>query len=153
MRDMKAQLTRCPVFGSQKAQATAFNPELFAQYGEAVQDLEVRPATLEDACMTLVKEYEDDCASRDRRGHPGREARRHPASAVAHLSARPVQLLFFPAVTIRAVPDARPAHPRHDVLPRHQLVPACGLLHPVSAQAGSPIAPKPDEPSRPECGD
>jgi len=50
------------------------------------------------------------------------------------------QLLFFPAVTIRAVPDVRPARPRHDVLPRHQLVSACGLLHPVRAQAGSPIA-------------
>src|SRR5215469_322653 len=96
MRDMKAQLTRCPVFGSQKAQATAFTRELFAQYGEAVQDLEVGPATLEDAYMTLVTEYEDDCASRDRRGHPGREARRHPASAVAHLSARPVPATVLP---------------------------------------------------------
>src|SRR5215467_8103170 len=90
MRDMKAQLTRCPVFGSQKAQATAFHGTVRAQ------DLEVRPATLEDACMTLVKEYEDDCASRDRRGHPGREARRHPASAVAHLSARPVPAAVLP---------------------------------------------------------
>jgi ABC-2 type transport system ATP-binding protein len=40
------------------SEATAFTRELFAQYGEAIEDLEVRRATLEDAYMALVKEYE-----------------------------------------------------------------------------------------------
>ncbi|HEY3883383.1 MAG TPA: ABC transporter ATP-binding protein [Trebonia sp.] len=38
--------------------ATAFTRKLFAQYGEAVEDLEVRRASLEDTYMALVKEYE-----------------------------------------------------------------------------------------------
>jgi ABC-2 type transport system ATP-binding protein len=32
--------------------------KLFAQYGEAVEDLEVRRANLEDTYMALVEEYE-----------------------------------------------------------------------------------------------
>ena len=38
--------------------ATKFTRELFAQYGESVEDLEVRRASLEDAYMALVREYE-----------------------------------------------------------------------------------------------
>jgi ABC-2 type transport system ATP-binding protein len=38
--------------------ATAFTRKLFAQYGEAVEDLEVRRASLEDTYMALVREYE-----------------------------------------------------------------------------------------------
>jgi ABC-2 type transport system ATP-binding protein len=39
-------------------EATKFTRELFAQYGESVEDLEVRRASLEDAYMALVREYE-----------------------------------------------------------------------------------------------
>ena len=39
-------------------EATAFTRKLFTQYGEAVQDLEVRRANLEDTYMALVQEYE-----------------------------------------------------------------------------------------------
>jgi ABC-2 type transport system ATP-binding protein len=39
-------------------QATKFTRELFAHYGEAVEDLEVRRASLEDTYMALVQEYE-----------------------------------------------------------------------------------------------
>ena len=38
--------------------ATRFVRELFAQYGEAVADVEVRRASLEDTYMTLVREFE-----------------------------------------------------------------------------------------------
>jgi ABC-2 type transport system ATP-binding protein len=38
--------------------ATKFTRELFAQYGEAVEDLEVRRPNLEDTYMALVQEYE-----------------------------------------------------------------------------------------------
>jgi ABC-2 type transport system ATP-binding protein len=38
--------------------ATKFTRELFAQYGEAVEDLEVRRPSLEDTYMALVQEYE-----------------------------------------------------------------------------------------------
>ncbi|HEY3262884.1 MAG TPA: ABC transporter ATP-binding protein [Pseudonocardiaceae bacterium] len=38
--------------------ATRFVRELFAQYGDAVDDLEVRRASLEDTYMTLVREFE-----------------------------------------------------------------------------------------------
>ena len=39
-------------------EATAFTRKLFAQYGAAVEDLEVRRASLEDTYMALVEEYE-----------------------------------------------------------------------------------------------
>jgi ABC-2 type transport system ATP-binding protein len=39
-------------------EATKFTRQLFAQYGEAVANLEVRRASLEDTYMTLVQEYE-----------------------------------------------------------------------------------------------
>ena len=39
-------------------EATGFTRKLFAQYGEAVEDLEVRRASLEDTYMALVREYE-----------------------------------------------------------------------------------------------
>jgi ABC-2 type transport system ATP-binding protein len=39
-------------------EATKFTRELFAQYGEAVDDLEVRRPNLEDTYMALVQEYE-----------------------------------------------------------------------------------------------
>jgi ABC-2 type transport system ATP-binding protein len=39
-------------------EATAFTRKLFAQYGEAVEDLEVRRASLEDTYLALVEEYE-----------------------------------------------------------------------------------------------
>ena len=39
-------------------EATTFTRELFAQYGEAVEDLEVRRASLEDTYMALVMEHE-----------------------------------------------------------------------------------------------
>jgi ABC-2 type transport system ATP-binding protein len=39
-------------------QATAFTRTLFAQYGESVDDLEVRRPNLEDTYMALVQEYE-----------------------------------------------------------------------------------------------
>jgi ABC-2 type transport system ATP-binding protein len=39
-------------------EATAFTRTLFAQYGEAVEDLEVRRPSLEDAYLALLKEYE-----------------------------------------------------------------------------------------------
>ena len=39
-------------------EATAFTRKLFTQYGEAVEDLEVRRANLEDTYMALVQEYE-----------------------------------------------------------------------------------------------
>ena len=38
--------------------ATTFVRELFAQYGEDVDDLEVRRASLEDAYMALVQQHE-----------------------------------------------------------------------------------------------
>jgi ABC-2 type transport system ATP-binding protein len=38
-------------------EATSFTRKLFAQYGEAVEDLEVRRANLEDTYMALVREY------------------------------------------------------------------------------------------------
>ena len=40
------------------AEATKFTRELFAQYGEAIENLEVRRASLEDTYMALVQEYE-----------------------------------------------------------------------------------------------
>jgi ABC-2 type transport system ATP-binding protein len=40
-------------------EATPFTRKLFAQYGEAVEDLEVRRANLEDTYLALVKEYEN----------------------------------------------------------------------------------------------
>jgi ABC-2 type transport system ATP-binding protein len=40
------------------ADSTRFAGELFGQYGEAISDLEVRPASLEDAYMSLVREFE-----------------------------------------------------------------------------------------------
>ena len=40
-------------------EATAFTRKLFAQYGQAVEDLEVRRANLEDTYLTLVEEYEN----------------------------------------------------------------------------------------------
>ena len=39
-------------------EATSFTRTLFAQYGEALEDLEVRRANLEDTYMALVREYE-----------------------------------------------------------------------------------------------
>jgi ABC-2 type transport system ATP-binding protein len=39
-------------------EATKFTRELFAQYGESVEDLEVRRASLEDAYMALVRRFE-----------------------------------------------------------------------------------------------
>jgi ABC-2 type transport system ATP-binding protein len=39
-------------------EATAFTRKLFIQYGEAIEDLEVRRANLEDTYMALVQEYE-----------------------------------------------------------------------------------------------
>ena len=38
--------------------ATKFTRELFAQYGESVEDLEVRRASLEDTYMALVRKFE-----------------------------------------------------------------------------------------------
>ena len=46
---------------------TQFVRELFRQYGEAISDLEVRPASLEDSDMSLVREFES--------GREGRAAR------------------------------------------------------------------------------
>ena len=49
-------------------EATRFVRELFEQYGEAISDLEVRRASLEDAYMMLVQRFEsgqDDTASRE----------------------------------------------------------------------------------------
>jgi ABC-2 type transport system ATP-binding protein len=40
------------------ADATDYVRELFAQYGQEIRDLEVRRATLEDAYLTLVREFE-----------------------------------------------------------------------------------------------
>jgi ABC-2 type transport system ATP-binding protein len=40
------------------ADATRFVRELFRQYGDAIGELEVRRASLEDTYMTMVKEYE-----------------------------------------------------------------------------------------------
>jgi ABC-2 type transport system ATP-binding protein len=40
------------------AEATKFTRELFAQFGESVEDLEVRRASLEDTYMALVREFE-----------------------------------------------------------------------------------------------
>jgi ABC-2 type transport system ATP-binding protein len=39
-------------------EATKFTRELFAQFGESVEDLEVRRASLEDTYMALVREFE-----------------------------------------------------------------------------------------------
>ena len=50
------------------ADSTRFVRELFGQYGEAISDLEVRPASLEDAYMSLVREFEggrEDLAARE----------------------------------------------------------------------------------------
>ena len=49
------------------ADPTQFVRELFRQYGEAISDLEVRPASLEDSYMSLVREFES--------GREGRAAR------------------------------------------------------------------------------
>ena len=46
--------------------ATAFVRELFRQHGEAIDDLEVRRASLEDTYMALVREHE--AGARDVRG-------------------------------------------------------------------------------------
>ena len=43
--------------------ATAFVRELFAQYGEAIGDLEVKRSTLEDSYMALVQGYESGNAT------------------------------------------------------------------------------------------
>ena len=40
------------------ADATTFTRELFAQYGEEVEDLEIRRASLEDAYLVLVQQHE-----------------------------------------------------------------------------------------------
>jgi ABC-2 type transport system ATP-binding protein len=40
------------------ADSTRFVRELFGQYGEEISDLEVRPASLEDVYMSLVREFE-----------------------------------------------------------------------------------------------
>jgi ABC-2 type transport system ATP-binding protein len=40
------------------ADATRFVRELFLQYGEDIAELEVRPASLEDTYMSMVREYE-----------------------------------------------------------------------------------------------
>jgi ABC-2 type transport system ATP-binding protein len=40
------------------SEATTFTRKLFSQYGEAVENLEVRRASLEDTYMALVEEYE-----------------------------------------------------------------------------------------------
>jgi ABC-2 type transport system ATP-binding protein len=40
--------------------ATGFVRGLFAQYGDAVADLEVRRASLEDTYMSLVRAHEGD---------------------------------------------------------------------------------------------
>ena len=50
------------------ADPTQFVRELFGQYGEAISDLEVRPASLEDSYMSLVREFES--------GREGRAARK-----------------------------------------------------------------------------
>jgi ABC-2 type transport system ATP-binding protein len=50
------------------ADATRFVRELFGQYGEAISDLEVRRASLEDAYMSLVQQFESG-----RRGPAARE--------------------------------------------------------------------------------
>jgi ABC-2 type transport system ATP-binding protein len=50
------------------ADSTRFVRALFGQYGEAISDLEVRPASLEDAYMSLVREFEggrEDLAARE----------------------------------------------------------------------------------------
>jgi ABC-2 type transport system ATP-binding protein len=49
------------------ADSTRFAGELFGQYGEAISDLEVRPSSLEDAYMSLVRKFES--------GREGRAAR------------------------------------------------------------------------------
>jgi ABC-2 type transport system ATP-binding protein len=54
-------------FGHSDADSTRFVRELFGQYGEAITDLEVRPASLEDAYISLVREFES--------GREGRAAR------------------------------------------------------------------------------
>jgi ABC-2 type transport system ATP-binding protein len=53
------------------ADATRFVRELFGQYGEAISDLEVRRASLEDAYMALVHQFEtgqEGTATRDFEG-------------------------------------------------------------------------------------
>ena len=40
------------------ADATTFARELFTQYGDEVEDLEIRRASLEDAYMVLVQQHE-----------------------------------------------------------------------------------------------
>jgi ABC-2 type transport system ATP-binding protein len=45
-------------FVHETAEATAYVHKLFLQHGEAVADLEVRRATLEDTYMALVREFE-----------------------------------------------------------------------------------------------
>src|SRR6202020_1756021 len=48
-------------------QATKFTRELFRQFGESVEDLEVRRPNLEDTYMALVQEYEQWRSARPRR--------------------------------------------------------------------------------------
>jgi ABC-2 type transport system ATP-binding protein len=45
------------------ADATGFVRELFAQYGDAIGDLEVRKASLEDTYMAMVREFESGRAA------------------------------------------------------------------------------------------
>ena len=45
-------------FARSAKDATAFVRELFAEYGEEVEDLEIRRATLEDAYLALVQQHE-----------------------------------------------------------------------------------------------
>ena len=65
----KVQWTRkSERFTHSTPEATRFVRELFEQYGEAISDLEVRRASLEDAYMALVQRFESgqgDTASRE----------------------------------------------------------------------------------------
>jgi ABC-2 type transport system ATP-binding protein len=54
-------------------EATAFVRQLFAQHGEAVEDLEVRRASLEDTYITMVQQHESgDATTAARSFGPGR---------------------------------------------------------------------------------
>ena len=49
-------------FVHSSSDATAFVRDLFAQHGEAIEDIEVRRASLEDTYMTMVQQHESGAA-------------------------------------------------------------------------------------------
>jgi ABC-2 type transport system ATP-binding protein len=66
-------------FRQATTESTKFVYELFKQYGEAIEDLEVRRASLEDTYLSLVTRAEEGQASQPTAAEAARQARRERA--------------------------------------------------------------------------